>query len=164
MLMQKERGFLILDFGSQLTQLIARRYRELGFYSEIHSHAMPLDEIKKMNPYGIVLSGGPNSVYEENSPRRPIRELTEVAPLLGICYGMQLICHDLGGKVEKGVHREYGFNFIDYKVFFGKIPARQKVWMSHGDVVTKLPPQFELLGETENHPAVIRGPRVLGLQ
>ncbi len=162
--MQKERGFLILDFGSQLTQLIARRYRELGFYSEIHSHAMPLDEIKKMNPYGIVLSGGPNSVYEEDSPRRPIRELTDIAPLLGICYGMQLICHDLGGKVEKGTHREYGFNFIDYKIPFGKVPARQKVWMSHGDVVTKLPPQFELLGETENHPAVIRGPRVLGLQ
>lgn len=162
--MEKERGFLILDFGSQLTQLITRRFRELGFYSEIHSHAMPLDEIKKMNPYGIVLSGGPNSVYESASPRRSTRELAEIAPLLGICYGMQLICHDLGGKVEKGVHREYGFNFIDYKSSLGKVPLRQKVWMSHGDVVTQLPPQFELLGETENHPAVIRGPRILGLQ
>ncbi len=162
--MKKERGFLILDFGSQLTQLIARRYRELGFYSEIHSHAMPLNEIKKMNPYGIILSGGPNSVYEEKSPRRPVRELTEVAPLLGICYGMQLICHDLGGKVERGERREYGFNTIDYKVTLGKIPKKQKVWMSHGDVVTQLPPQFELIGETQDHPAVIRGPNIMGLQ
>ncbi len=161
---EKERGILILDFGSQLTQLITRRYRELGFYSEVHPHSMPLEQIKKMNPYGIVLSGGPNSVYEASSPRRSIRELVEIAPLLGICYGMQLICHDLGGQVEKGAHREYGFNFINYKKALGKIPAQQKVWMSHGDVVTKLPPEFELLGETENHPAVIRGPRILGLQ
>ncbi|HRO68188.1 MAG TPA: GMP synthase (glutamine-hydrolyzing), partial [Pseudobdellovibrionaceae bacterium] len=85
-----------MDFGSQVTMLIARRLRELGFYSEIHSHSLSLDEIKKKNPYGIILSGGPNSVYESSSPRRSVKELMDVAPLLGICYGMQLMVHDLG--------------------------------------------------------------------
>lgn len=158
------RGFLILDFGSQLTQLITRRFRELGFYSEIHSHSMPIEKIKSFNPLGIVLSGGPNSVYEKESPRRSIEELRSVAPLLGICYGMQLICHDLGGKVQRGEHREYGFNFVNYKTPLEGVPQKQKVWMSHGDVVSEIPPQFELLGESEKHPAVIQGKNVLGLQ
>lgn len=162
--MQTPRGFLVLDFGSQVTMLIARRLRELGFYSEIHSHSLSLDEIKKKNPYGIILSGGPNSVYESSSPRRSVKELMDVAPLLGICYGMQLMVHDLGGKVHRGESREYGLATVDWTSPVGKIPSRQKVWMSHGDVVDAPPAGFEIVARTNDHPAAIKGPRAMGVQ
>ena len=129
-----KRGFLIIDFGSQFTQLIARRFRELGFYSEILSYKTPIEIIKSKNPYGIVLSGGPNSVYEESSPRRSVQELIDVAPVLGVCYGMQLLAHDLGGKVEKATHREYGLMPIHWETQWGEIPSEQKCWMSHRSV------------------------------
>lgn len=160
----QQRGFIILDFGSQLTQLIARRFRELGYYSEIHSHSMSIEQIKQKNPYGIVLSGGPNSVYEKASPRRNIQELMDVAPLLGICYGMQLLAHDLGGEVEKARSREYGLNLVEWQEPVGKVPKTQKVWMSHGDVVKKVPPGFKIIGTTENHPAVMKSSRALAVQ
>lgn len=153
----KRRGFLVLDFGSQLTQLIARRLRELGFYSEIHSYKYSVSDIKKNDYYGIILSGGPNSVYDEGSPKRDIKELAEIAPILGICYGMQLISHQLGGKVSPGKTREYGFNHVHWKKPLGTIPQKQKVWMSHGDVVEKAPAGFEVIGETESHIAAIEG-------
>jgi GMP synthase (glutamine-hydrolysing) len=159
-----QRGFLILDFGSQVTQLIARRLRELGYYSEIHPFSFPIEEIKKRQPYGIILSGGPNSVYEVSSPRRSVRELEQVSPLLGICYGMQLIVHDLGGEVERATSREYGFNTVEWSEPIAPIPVRQRVWMSHGDVVKKAPPGTRVIGKTASHPAALRGERILAVQ
>lgn len=162
--MTEPRGFLVLDFGSQVTMLIARRLRELGFYSEIHPHNLPLDVIKRKNPYGLILSGGPNSVYEESSPRRSIQELMDVAPLLGICYGMQLMVHDLGGKVHKGESREYGMATVSWSKSIGKIPVKQRAWMSHGDVVDQAPSGFEIVARTADHPAAILGPLGMGVQ
>lgn len=159
------RGFIILDFGSQFTQLIARRLRELGFYSEIHSYKYSTEEIKNKNPYGIILSGGPNSVYEEGSPQRDVKELMSVAPLMGICYGMQLLTHQLGGKVTKASHREYGLNYVTWTEVIPGVPKKQKVWMSHGDVVEKAPEGFSIIGESDGqHPAAMKGPNVLAVQ
>ncbi|MEK2645574.1 glutamine-hydrolyzing GMP synthase [Bdellovibrio sp. BCCA] len=159
------RGFIILDFGSQFTQLIARRLRELGFYSEIHSYKYATEEIRKKNPYGIILSGGPNSVYEEGSPRRDVAELRNISPLLGVCYGMQLLTHQLGGKVSRADHREYGLNYVTWTSVVKGVPEKQKVWMSHGDVVEKVPEGFQIIANSDgNHPAAMKGPNVLALQ
>lgn len=163
-MLQKERGFLVLDFGSQLTQLIARRLRELQFYSEIHPYNLSLEKIKAMNPLGIILSGGPSSVYEPGSPKRDVQELIDVAPVLGICYGMQLLTHQLGGQVEKAENREYGYQTVSWTKPFGRTPKEQKVWMSHGDVVKKIPNNFELVATTNHHPAAMKSDRVWALQ
>ena len=145
------KGFLILDFGSQVTQLIARRFRELGYYSEIYPWSVPLETLKAKKPWGLILSGGPNSVYEGTSPRRSVQELEDIAPLLGICYGMQLMAHDLGGKVSAGHSREYGFQEVHWSHKLSGVPTQQKVWMSHGDVVEKAPPGFEIWAKTSAH-------------
>jgi GMP synthase (glutamine-hydrolysing) len=158
------RGFLILDFGSQYTQIIARRLRDLGFYSEISSFNMSLEKIKEKNPFGIILSGGPQSVYDTNSPKREIAELEKIAPILGICYGFQLMVFQGGGKVESATHREYGRKELNWKKSFRGGALTQKVWMSHGDVATEVPAQFEVLAETSHHPAVIQSKRMLGVQ
>lgn len=159
------RGFVILDFGSQFTQLIARRLRELGFYSEIHSYKFPTEEIVKKKPYGIILSGGPNSVYEPGSPQRDVAELRNISPLLGVCYGMQLLTQQFGGKVSKAHHREYGFNYVNWTKRLGGLPPKQKVWMSHGDVVEAAPPGFDVIAMSDGqHPAAIQGEGVLALQ
>lgn len=161
----QERGFVILDFGSQLTQLIARRLRELQYYSEILPFDTSLAELKKRNPYGIILSGGPNSVYEKGSPLREVKELIDLAPVMGICYGMQLLSYKLGGEVKASSHREYGYNIISWEAPIAGLTQKQKVWMSHGDIVEKIPPGFKLLAQSEGkHPAVMLGERVLGLQ
>lgn len=163
--MAQERGFLVLDFGSQLTQLIARRLRELNYYSEIHRFDLSIEKIKELNPYGIILSGGPSSVYETGAPYRDIKQLMEVAPCLGICYGMQLMAHDLGGQVEKSNHREYGYNRVQWSQPLGNISQQQKVWMSHGDIVKQVPPGFSVLAMSEGqHPAAMRGPKALAVQ
>ncbi len=170
-----ERGFIILDFGSQVTQLIARRLRELGFYSEVHSYRTNLQELKSKNPFGFILSGGPNSVYDEGSPRRSVKELCEVAPVLGICYGMQLMALDFGGQVERATDREYGLNKVNWSKSFSpslekKLGKTQTVWMSHGDVVVKAPAGFEILalsGEGSGgsgHAAAMCGPRAWAVQ
>ena len=159
------RGFIILDFGSQFTQLIARRLRELGHYSEIHSFQYPTEEIKKKNPYGIILSGGPNSVYENGAPRRDVQELLPLAPVLGVCYGMQLLTLQLGGQVSRADTREYGLNRVTWSKEIPGIPKEQKVWMSHGDVVEKAPPGCEVIGMSDaHHPAAIQGQNFLALQ
>lgn len=159
------RPFLILDFGSQLTQLIARRLRELGFYSEVVPYSIPLEQIKEKNPIGIILSGGPSSVYEDKAPQREVRELEGLAPLLGICYGMQLICQQLGGVVMKSDNREYGFSTVTWKDPMGKVPAQQKVWMSHGDVVKVPPAGLKIVAQSENgHPAAIKGSKIWAVQ
>jgi GMP synthase (glutamine-hydrolysing) len=158
------RGFVILDFGSQYTQIIARRLRDIGFYSEIVSHQISIDEIKQKNPYGLILSGGPQSVYSENSYTRDTKELLKIAPLMGICYGFQLIIHQFGGKIEPAEHREYGKQIVKWKKPFRKLPQEQSVWMSHGDVATQVPKNFEVLAVSENHPAVMQGEQILGVQ
>lgn len=159
------RGFIILDFGSQFTQLIARRLREQGFYSEIHSYKYPTAEIIKKNPFGIILSGGPNSVYEEGSPQRDVRELRNISPVMGVCYGMQLLTHQLGGKVSRADHREYGLNYVTWTSVVKGVPQKQKVWMSHGDVVEKAPEGFQIIANSDgNHPAAMQGPGYFALQ
>jgi len=163
--MGQERGFIILDFGSQLTQLIARRLRELHFYSEIHPFNYDIEKIRQAQPYGIILSGGPNSVYEKNSPLRDVKEILEVAPTLGICYGMQLLAHQLGGVVKGSAQREYGFNIVHWSEPLANLPQQQKVWMSHGDVVEKAPPGFHVIAKSEGgHPAAMRSERAIGVQ
>jgi GMP synthase (glutamine-hydrolysing) len=153
--MQKN-GFLILDFGSQVTMLIARRLRDLGFYSEIRPYNESLQKIKEFNADGIILSGGPNSVYDEKSPKRDVKELLAVAPVLGICYGMQLLAQQLGGKVEPGTTREYGLTEVAWEPSVHQDlkfpwPMKHKIWMSHGDVVSEIPPQAKVLLKTSSH-------------
>lgn len=162
--MVQPRGFLVLDFGSQVTMLIARRLRDMGYYSEIHPYSLPLEEIRRKNPQGIILSGGPNSVYEASSPRRPVRELMEVAPVLGICYGMQLLTHELGGRVDRSDSREYGMAEVLWNPPLEGVPTRQKVWMSHGDVVVSPPPGVEVIARSADHPAALRGERMMAVQ
>jgi len=157
--------FVILDFGSQLTQLIARRLRELNHFSLILPYHTPLADLQKLAPRGIILSGGPSSVYEKGAPVRNIPELANLAPLLGICYGMQLIAHDLGGRVESAQHREYGFNRIQWDSEIPGVPKTQNVWMSHGDIVHAVPPGFQILAHSESgHIAAMGSSRVMGLQ
>lgn len=142
---------LVLDFGSQYNQLITRRIREMGVYSELHDHEISIEEIKKMNPKGIILSGGPNSVYEEGSfTINP--EIFELGiPVLGICYGMQLMTKLLGGSVERANEREYGKATLNVKsddeLFFG-LPNSQTVWMSHSDKVIDIPENFEIIADS----------------
>ncbi|MBX3022542.1 MAG: glutamine-hydrolyzing GMP synthase [Bdellovibrionales bacterium] len=160
-----EHGVVILDFGSQYTQLIARRCREMGVFSELMLFDTPLEEIKRRKPVAIILSGGPNSVDEPQAPVRSVRELLQVAPVLGICYGMQLLAHDLGGKVERATKREYGFNEVHWKKKIFNGPSSQKVWMSHGDVITKAPPGAEVIGlSASDHPAAMVGERFWAVQ
>ncbi len=166
---KSKNGFLILDFGSQVTMLIARRLRELGFYSEIRAFNEPIENIKSFNPDGIILSGGPNSVYDEKSPNRDVLELINVAPILGICYGMQLLAHQLGGKVEKGKTREYGLTEIQWnrpvhEELSMTWPTEHRIWMSHGDVVTEIPKQAKELLRTEKHIAGFVAQNYMGLQ
>ncbi len=148
---------LILDFGGQYTQLIARRVRENRVYCEVHPFDVPEEEIQRRAPIGLILSGGPQSVYAPGAPVRG-NELFELGiPVLGICYGMQLMAQALGGDVEAAEHREYGRAEIeiDYRgMLFEGLDTKQTVWMSHGDNITELPPDFVLLASTPNSPVV----------
>ncbi len=163
---QETGGFAVLDFGSQLTQLIARRLRELNVYSELLPFDVDIEKLRAMKPKGIILSGGPSSVHEAGSPKRDIKELQEIAPLLGICYGMQLIAADLGGIVEPAQHREYGLNHVMWSIPMSTvITKKQKVWMSHGDVVKVPPPGFKIAGLSDtNHIAAISSDKTWGIQ
>jgi GMP synthase (glutamine-hydrolysing) len=145
---------LILDFGSQYTQLIARRIREIGVYCEIWAWDHDPAEIAKFAPNGVILSGGPESVVEADSPRAPGQAFALGVPVLGICYGMQTMAAQYGGTVEGGHAREYGHAAIATEActLFEGTPARQNVWMSHGDRVTALPPGFMLAASTESVP------------
>jgi GMP synthase (glutamine-hydrolysing) len=153
-----KNGVVILDFGSQYTQLIARRCRELGLYSELMLFDTPAEEVARREPAAIILSGGPNSVDEPQAPVRDVVELIEIAPVLGICYGMQLLAAKLGGQVERASKREYGFNRVEWKEKLGDWPCSQKVWMSHGDVITRAPEGARIVAySTSEHPAAIVG-------
>jgi len=146
---------LILDFGSQYTQLIARRLRELGVKTMIDRGDIPAEEVRGLDPIAIVLSGGPASVFEDGALQIDGALFTLGIPVLGICYGMQLMARDLGGCVESSDHREYGLAELevtaDASVLEGT-PAAQTVWMSHGDHVTRVPEGFEVLARTGNSP------------
>ncbi len=150
---------LVLDFGSQYTQLIARRIREDKVYSEIFPFNATLDKIKAFNPKGIILSGGPSSVYDKNAPFPDAGIFDLRIPILGICYGMQLMAHHFGGKVAKALKREYGRAELivddDSDLFSGIVNRKSHattVWMSHGDRIERLPGGFSSIGHTENSP------------
>ena len=145
---------VILDFGSQYTQVIARRVRECNVYSVILRYDTPAAEIAALKPKGIILSGGPSSVYAKNAPL-PDRAIFDLGiPMLGICYGMQLMAQYLGGKVEPGQKREYGKGTLRVKdsrcPLFAGLPRALQVWNSHGDKLTKLPAGFQSVAATEN--------------
>jgi len=156
----------ILDFGSQLTQLIARKVRELGVYSEIFSFQRPISQLKKENPAALILSGGPQSVYDEGAPL-PSPEILELGiPVLGICYGLQLMAYLLGGKVSSSDKREYGFAMLEVKDRSGilaGIEDQGQVWMSHGDKVEEVPPGFVVTGVTPNCDSAVIENREAGL-
>ena len=165
-----KQKILILDFGSQYTQLIARRIRESKIYSEIHPHNYPLEKIKEELPTGIILSGGPMSVNEEGAPNIS-KEIFELGiPILGICYGLQLMSKHLSGKVEPAEDREYGkahLEIIDDDLLLMGVKDGSVIWMSHGDYVTKLPDGFHLTAKTDNSPlCAISNPakKIYGIQ
>lgn len=153
--MRPSEFILILDFGSQYTQLIARKIRELGVYSEVQPFNFPIDEIVRSKPKGIILSGGPASVYENGSPQVDVKLFELGIPVLGICYGLQLIAYNLGGEVDRFAKREYGKAILkiekDDDLFYG-LGSNTVVWMSHGDALVKAPDGFEVIGQTENSP------------
>ncbi len=157
--MSSAERILIIDFGSQVTQLIARRVREIGVYSEVQPfNKVTAATIKAFNPKGVILSGGPASVLDIGTPKAPDELFTMGLPVLGICYGQQTMVAQLGGKVESSDHREFGRAFVDITgacaLFDGpwKVGDRQQVWMSHGDRVVSLPEGFKVVGISDGAP------------
>lgn len=158
----REDKILVLDFGSQYTQLIARRVRENNVYSEIFPYNVPFEKIRNFDPKGIILSGGPSSVYGKGAPIPDLKVFDLGVPILGICYGMQLMAHMLGGKVAKAAKREYGRAELiidDNSDLFSGVAQpstpnaeRTIVWMSHGDRIEKYPESFTAIAHTENSP------------
>ena len=152
----KRETVVVLDFGGQYNQLVARRVRECNVYCEIYSYKTDLEKIKAMNPKGIILTGGPNSCYEADSPTCN-KELFELGiPVLGLCYGAQLMSHVLGGKVERADVREYGKTEVlidkkDSKVFEG-VSETTTCWMSHFDYISKVAPGFDICAHTADCP------------
>ena len=172
---QAERAYqpesvVVLDFGSQYSMLIARRVRESHVYCEILPYNAPPEQVAKLNPRGFILSGGPASVYEPSAPMAPAYIYESGVPILGICYGMQALTHQLGGKVSSGLKREYGHavlrqNVVDHPIFKG-LPLEMPVWMSHGDEISEPPPGFSSLAYTDNAPVAVLGNErgIIGLQ
>ena len=151
---------IVLDFGGQYNQLIARRVRECGVYCEVKPYTTPLEQLKAMEPIGIIFTGGPNSVYEEKAPHVDPAIFELGVPVLGICYGCQLMAHTLGGQVtaaQEDTAREYGKTETYYdtacKIFKG-LPEKGISWMSHGDYMAKVPEGFALTAHTDACPNV----------
>ena len=146
---------LIIDFGSQYNQLIARRVREARVFCQIAPPSIPIDEIRKLNPDGIILSGGPSSIYEKNSPKTDTRIFELGIPVLGICYGMQFMVYAMGGTVQRAGKREYGFARLQVREkdsLLKNIDDDAQCWMSHGDSITELPRGFSITASTDNTP------------
>ena len=160
-------GVVVLDFGGQYTQLIARRIREQQVFSAILPCTVPVEEIQKLDPAGIVLSGGPSSVYDADAPKCDPKVLALGIPVLGICYGMQWITQTLGGRVERAERREYGRAQLkvdceggsESSALFAGVPTALRVWNSHGDHVRALPEGFRTIGKTENAIAAVENPK-----
>jgi GMP synthase (glutamine-hydrolysing) len=161
---------LIIDFGSQYTQLITRRVREVNVYSEIYPHTISFEEVQKLKPRGIILSGGPMSVYDDSAPIIDPRIFNLKVPFLGLCYGLQLICKNFGGIVEPANSREYGksiLRVIDNSDILRGVEDASVVWMSHGDYLTELPHGFKVVGESEHSPMCAisnQSKKIYGLQ
>jgi GMP synthase (glutamine-hydrolysing) len=154
-------SIVVLDFGAQYSQLIARRIREQSVFSAVLPCNAPLDEIRSYSPVGIVLSGGPSSVYDSDAPQADPRVFQLGVPVLGICYGLQYMVHALGGKVRPADKREYGHARVELQNgsrLFEGLPKILAVWMSHGDEAEELPPGFRLTGQTSNAVAAIENP------
>lgn len=153
--LKDQEKIIVLDFGSQYNQLITRRIREFGVFSELHPHTITAEELKGLNATGIIFSGGPNSVYDDNAFKIDEAIFELGLPILGICYGMQLMSHTLGGKVEKAAHREYGkaeIKVLEDNALFADTPEEQVVWMSHGDLVTETPEGFTTIATSTSCP------------
>ena len=167
---------IIVDFGSQYSRLIARRVRELKVYCELVSPDATWDQVSGLRPKGIILSGGPSSVYDEDALLAPTWVYQHSLPVMGICYGMQVLAHQLGGKVVPGQKREYGHAVLHQNIqmpapigthpLFADLPTSMPVWMSHGDRAEELPPGFVSLGYTDNSPVAVmgNGDNIFGLQ
>ena len=152
---------VILDFGSQYTQLIARRIREQNVFSLVLPFHTPVEKLREMSPRGIILSGGPSSVFEEGAPHCSPEIFELGVPVLGICYGLQFLAHQLGGQVRPADRREYGsaqFELLDSSQLLAHLPPRITVWNSHGDEVEALPPGFRATGRTANAVAAMENP------
>ena len=147
----------VLDFGSQYAQIIARRVREAQVYCELFPWDAPIDKILAISPKGFILSGGPRSVYEEGAPFVQKFIFDTGLPILGICYGMQAMTHALGGEVYPATSREYGNAEIEKMVPGTMLDAISKVWMSHGDKITRMPPGFIALARSGNSPFAAMG-------
>ncbi|MBU2008752.1 MAG: glutamine-hydrolyzing GMP synthase [Chloroflexi bacterium] len=162
-------GVVVIDFGSQYSLLIARRVRELQVYCELVPYDAPYERIANLRPRGFILSGGPASVYEPGAPMAPGYVFESRLPVLGICYGMQVLTHQLGGKVVPGQRQEYGHALLhlgaDSPLFAG-LPSPMTVWMSHADLIGEMPSGFKSLAYTENSPIAVMGNEqgVFGLQ
>ena len=153
--MMKHEKILVMDFGGQYAQLIARRVRELNVYAEIKPHTFTVKEIEEMNPKGIIFTGGPNSVYGESALAYDEKLFQLNIPILGICYGAQLMAHALGGKVETAPVSEYGKTEIDVdknSFLMGEVSAKTIMWMSHTDYVAEIPEGFKITAHTEHCP------------
>ncbi len=157
----KTKAIIIIDFGAQYSRLIARRVRESNTYCEIIPYDAGSEILDEQDVFGVILSGGPNSVYEDGAPMAPAWVFDAGVPILGICYGMQLIAHQLGGKVESVTEREYGHAVIHKdgqgNVLFEGLDSEIPVWMSHGDRIEELPPGFRSLAYSENSPIAVMG-------
>jgi GMP synthase (glutamine-hydrolysing) len=162
----KFETILILDFGGQYTQLIGRRIREANVYAEIVPFNTPLEKLKAAQPKGLVLSGGPASVYEEDAPICDPGLFKLDVPVLGICYGMQLMSKELGGRVEPATHREYGSRELSSVKTSSLLNGMRRVWMSHGDRILEPPPDFEVTARTETTIAAMENPgrKIFGVQ
>ena len=164
---------LIVDFGSQVTQLIARRVRESGVYCEIVPFQSAEEGFHRLKPKAIILSGSPASTLDEGSPRAPQVLFDSGLPIFGICYGQQTMCAQLGGKVEGGHHREFGRAFLEIEkdcgLFEGlwSVGSRHQVWMSHGDTIKELPAGFEVIASTSSVQVAafkVEGEKTYGIQ
>ena len=155
------QSIVVLDFGAQYSQLIARRIREQNVFSVVLPCTASLDEVRSYHPLGIVLSGGPSSVYDKDAPQTDRRVFELGVPVLGICYGLQLMVHALGGKVHAAAKREYGYASVEVKStsqLFRNVPKNLNVWMSHGDEAVELPAGFRLMASSPNAVAAIESP------
>ncbi len=158
---ERMKTIVILDFGSQYSRLIARRVREANTYCELIPHDAGPEILEDQDVVGIILSGGPNSVYDDDAPMAPTWVYDAGVPILGICYGMQLIAHQLGGTVARGTEREYGHAVVhkdgQNNILFDGLENEIPVWMSHGDKIEELPPGFKSMAYTENSPLAVMG-------